>query len=61
MKVTITFDDSTHKLVPIQATDEQLHAMHETSYEVRKLAWHAGMRKIYATGIASAPKIESKE
>lgn len=53
---TITFDDSTHKLVPREPTEDQLLIMHERNYDMRNCAWFDKWLTIYKTGIEASPE-----
>lgn len=55
---TITFDDSTHKLVPREPTEDQLLIMHERNYDMRNCAWYDKWLTIYKAGIAAAPEYQ---
>jgi hypothetical protein len=55
---TVTYDDSTHKICPIEPTEDQLLKMHECMYDVRKMAWHDGLTLVYKVIIAAAPEYQ---
>lgn len=55
---TITFDDSTHKLVPLEPTEDQLLIMHERNYDMQNSAWFDKWLTIYKSGIAAAPEYQ---
>ncbi len=58
---TATYDTATHKIVPIEPTEDQLFRMHESMYDVRKMAWHDGLTVVYKSGIAAAPEYKESE
>jgi len=58
---TITFDDSTHKLVPLEPTEDQLLIMHERNYDMQNSAWFDKWLTIYKSGIAAAPEYQEPQ
>lgn len=58
---TITFDDSTHKIVPREPTESQLDLLDDFAVNLGlNISWHS-LGKILKTVIAAAPEYQEPE
>ena len=55
---TATYDDSTHKILPIEPDDEQLFRLNESLYDSRNKVWYERASDAYKAGVAAAPEYQ---
>ena len=55
---TVTYDDSTHKILPIEPDDEQLFRLNESLYDSRNKVWYERASDAYKAGVAAAPEYQ---